>query len=342
MAETSLFTIPNVLSLFQEASEEIEQIQDDARLEEVRLAYLGRKNGKLTALMAQIGSTPPEERREFGKQVNILKKFITDALEKKKRVRQAEEPLLFDYSRPSLHPSVLGHEHLLTSTIAEIVRLFETLGFSIAEGPEIETTYYNFDGLNIPVHHPARDFRDNFYLDDTNLLRSQTSTVQIRTMEKEKPPLRIISPGRVYRPDAVDASHYFMFHQIEGLAVDEKVSFSDLKYVLHQFLRAFFGNDTKMRMRPHFFPFTEPSAEIDISCIICGGSGCSLCKHNGWLEILGCGMVDPNVLQNVKVNSEKYSAFAFGMGVERIAMLKHGIADIRLFFENDLRFLRQF
>jgi len=238
----------------------------------------------------------------------------------------------------------IGHLHPLTQVNDEICRIFNRIGFSIVEGPEIESEYNNFTGLNIPLEHPSREAFDTFYLKDypKMLLRSHTSPVQVRAMKKHKPPLAIIVPGKVYRPDAVDASHSFMFHQVEGFMVDKGIRFSDLKGILELFARTVFGDDIKMRFRPHFFPFTEPSAEVDISCIICKGKGCSVCGRKGWLEILGAGMIHPNVFKEVGIDPKKYNGFAFGMGVERIAMLKYGINDIRLFFENDLRFLKQF
>ena len=235
-----------------------------------------------------------------------------------------------------------GHRHPIVQTIDEIKGIFKKLCFDIEYGPEVEHEYYNFDALNIPADHPSREDFDTFYLGNKRLLRSQTSTVQIRVMEKKKPPIRMIAPGKVFRPDTVDARHASMFHQIEGLMVDEGVSFSDLKYVLTLFAQSYFGQDIKMRFRPSFFPFTEPSAEIDISCSICKGKGCSVCSHSGWVEVLGAGMVDPNVFETVGYDAEKYTGFAFGLGVERLTMLKYGIDNIRLFFENDLRFLSQF
>ena len=236
----------------------------------------------------------------------------------------------------------LGHKHPITKTIEKINEIFLGLGFRIVEGPEIETEYYNFEALNIPLEHPSRDVFDTFYIEGSMLLRSQTSTVQIRIMEKEEPPLQVLAPGRVYRPDAVDASHSFMFHQVEGFMVDKNIRFSDLKGTLSLFARQMFGEEAKVRFRPHFFPFTEPSAEVDVSCIMCSGKGCRVCSYKGWLEILGAGMINPKVFEAIGYNPEKWTGYAFGMGVERIAMLKYGINDIRLFFENDVRFLEQF
>jgi len=276
---------------------------------------------------------------------NEIKKEVTNYFEEKsKALSETEEKSparSIDITLPGAKRE-LGHKHPITRIIDEINDIFLGLGFRIVEGPEIETEYYNFEALNIPLQHPSRDVFDTFYIKEDCLLRSQTSTVQIRVMEKETPPLQIIAPGKVYRPDAVDASHSFMFHQVEGLIVDKNIKFSDLKGTLDLFARQMFGAKTKTRFRPHFFPFTEPSAEVDVSCIICGGSGCRVCSNKGWLEILGAGMVNPKVFKAVGYNPKKWTGYAFGMGVERIAMLKYGISDIRLFFENDLRFLKQF
>jgi phenylalanyl-tRNA synthetase alpha chain len=325
---------------------EIGEIHSPERLEEFRLKYLGRK-GMLAQLTGSIPTLPQEERGLFGQKVNSLKNELARIIAEKQKVLQAQtlkvEGSRVDMSLPGITQD-LGRLHPITQTIEEICGIFRRLGFSVVEGPEIETEYNNFTGLNIPLDHPSRDAFDTFYLKDyaKMLLRSHTSPMQVRAMQSEKPPLAIVVPGRVYRPDAVDASHLFMFHQIEGLMVDEGVRFSDLKGILEVFAKSVFGQQIKMRFRPHFFPFTEPSAEVDISCIICKGKGCSVCGRKGWLEILGSGMIHPNVLKNVGVDTKKYSGFAFGMGIERIAMLKHGINDIRIFFENDLRFLKQF
>ena len=333
-------------ALEQEALAAIGEASTRERLQELRVHYLGRRGG-LSAFLKGLGSLPPSERPEVGQRANHLKKKIDQEINQK-LVSLAKVPAAkasFDPTLPG-HTLPVGKLHPLTQITYEICSIFVSLGFRIAEGPEIETEHYNFDALNIPKNHPSRDTFDTFYLSapgkERRLLRSQTSTVQIRVMENEKPPLRIVAPGRVYRPDAVDASHSFMFHQIEGLWVDEEVSFSDLKGVLSLFSRRLFGPKTKTRFRPHFFPFTEPSAEVDISCMLCGGKGCRVCSQKGWLEVLGAGMVHPNVFRKVKIDPKRYRGFAFGLGVERIAMLKFGIDDIRLFFENDLRFLRQF
>ncbi len=337
-----------------------EEIEDDLAvvvslqgLEDIRIKYLGRKG-----LVAQLTSVIPtlgiEERGIFGKKVNALKNKITTLIEEKEKNLNAQvnpsQANDFDIGMPGIAQG-LGTRHPITQIIDEICAIFTRMGFSVVGGPEIETEYNNFTGLNIPLEHPSRDAFDTFYLKDyaKMLLRSHTSPVQVRIMKARKPPLAIVVPGRVYRPDAVDASHLFMFHQIEGFLVDENVRFSDLKGVLELFVKTLFSaanhggdHDIKMRFRPHFFPFTEPSVEMDISCIICKGQGCSVCGRKGWLEILGAGLIHPNVFKHVGYNPDKYTGFAFGMGIERIAMLKYGINDIRLFFENDLRFLNQF
>ena len=324
---------------------EIQNINSLAELEELRIKYLGRK-GILAQLTGSIPALPSEQRGAFGQQVNGLKNKIVSGFEEK-QIALSSQPqestaARVDISMPGITQAI-GRKHPITQVIDEVSAIFTQMGFSVVEGPEVETEYNNFTGLNIPLEHPSRDVFDTFYLKNHKLLlRSHTSPVQIRTMKSRKPPLAIIVPGRVYRPDAVDASHSFMFHQIEGFLVDRDIKFSDLKGVLETFAKAVFGKEIKMRFRPHFFPFTEPSAEVDISCIICKGKGCSVCGRKGWLEILGSGMIHPNVFQNVGYDPKQYTGFAFGMGVERIAMLKCGINDIRLFFENDLRFLRQF
>jgi len=314
-------------------------------LEELRLKYLGRK-GLIAELTGSIPSLEKGERAEFGKQVNAFKNRIISLLDQKEKLfaggsLQAKRAV--DITLPAFAPE-LGHRHLISQLISEICGVFEKIGFLIVEGPEIESEYNNFTGLNIPLEHPSRDAFDTFYLKNKNrlLLRSHTSPVQVRTMKSRKPPLAAVVPGRVYRPDATDASHLFMFYQIEGFMVDTNIRFSDLKGTLEFFIKKVFGQDVRMRFRPHFFPFTEPSAEVDISCQLCNGKGCSACGRKGWLEILGAGMIHPNVLSNVGYSPKKYTGFAFGMGIERIAMLKYGIQDIRMFYENDLRFLKQF
>ncbi len=325
--------------------EETKAINTLKGAEQLRTKYLGRK-GSINDLMKLIPTLPVEKRAAYGQQINSLKIEITDIIEgliKKfsSKTIPKNKTEIFDITLPGKRPSI-GKSHPLTQTIDDIKEVFARLGFDVAYGPEVESEYYNFEALNIPPDHPSRTDFDTFYIKGDILLRSQTSTVQIRIMEKQEPPIRIIAPGRVYRPDTVDARHSFMFHQVEGLLVDEGVSFADLKGVLNQFIKTYFGQDIKMRFRPSFFPFTEPSAEVDISCSLCRSKGCNVCSYSGWVEILGAGMVDPNVFKAVHYDAEKYTGFAFGMGVERITMLKHGIGDIRLFYENDMRFLSQF
>lgn len=314
----------------QEAREELACIDSPEKWEAFRVAYLGKK-GKLTELFKQLGTVAPEDKKTIGAELNRVKQWLENSIEelKAKALSHHASQEFFDATLPGISIPQ-GSVHILQQTIQEISSLFIRMGFEVVEGPEIETEFHNFTALNIPLDHPSRDAFDTFYTTRGQLLRSQTSTVQIRVMQDRKPPLKIIAPGRVYRPDTVDASHSFMFHQIEGLMVDDAVTFSDLKGVLHLFLRELFGSQTKIRFRPHFFPFTEPSVEVDIQW------------GKGWLEILGAGSVDPNVFDAVKYTKGTVQGFAFGLGVERIAMLRHGIHDIRHFYENDLRFLRQF
>jgi len=351
---------------------DIQNVNSPQDLEGFRLKYLGRK-GIIAQLTSSIPALPLEQRASFGQEINALKNKIISLIEAKQKAPaiKSMEPVLplVDIGMPGIAQD-LGRLHPITQVIEQVCAIFVRMGFSVVEGPEIETEYNNFTGLNIPLEHPSRDVFDTFYLKLAGypvsqlagstgkpgtclpagrnrqtgklLLRSHTSPVQIRVMKSRKPPLAVVVPGRVYRPDAVDASHSFMFHQIEGFAVDKNIRLSDLKGALEVFAKGVFGQEIKMRFRPHFFPFTEPSAEVDISCIICKGKGCSVCGKKGWLEILGAGMIHPQVFKNVGYDSKKYTGFAFGMGVERIAMLKYGIDDIRLFFENDLRFLKQF
>ncbi|PIP19717.1 MAG: phenylalanine--tRNA ligase subunit alpha [Candidatus Omnitrophica bacterium CG08_land_8_20_14_0_20_41_16] len=336
----------DINAILAQIDTEISNVNSPESLEHFRLKYLGRK-GLLTQLTSTISGIAKEERPVFGQQVNSLKNKLLSLIEEKQKAisvsskQQKLEP--WDIGMPGIAQE-LGRLHPLTQVTDEICSIFKRMGFSVVEGPEIETEYNNFTGLNIPLEHPSREAFDTFYLKDypKMLLRSHTSPVQIRVMQSRKPPLAVVVPGRVYRPDAVDASHSFMFHQVEGFMVDEGIKFSDLKGILEVFAKTIFGKNIKMRFRPHFFPFTEPSAEVDISCIICKGKGCSVCGRKGWLEILGSGMIHPNVFKHVNIDFKKYTGFAFGMGVERIAMLKYGINDIRLFYENDLRFLKQF
>ena len=329
-------------ALEQIASESI----DDAALEALRVKYLGKK-GELTAVLRGMGKLTPEERPIVGQMANEVRAEIEAAITETKATLGAKalEAKLkaekLDVTMPGKATKV-GHRHPLTLVMRDLEDIFIGMGFSIVEGPEVEYDYYNFQALNIPENHPARDTQDTFYITDNILLRSQTSPVQARTMEKQQPPIRIISPGRVYRSDAMDATHSPLFHQMEGLVVDKGITMGDLKGMLETFAKTEFGEDTKIRFRPHHFPFTEPSAEVDISCFRCGGKGCRLCKGEGWIEILGAGMVHPNVLSMCGIDPEVYSGFAFGMGIERIAMLKYHIDDIRHFYENDVRFIEQF
>ncbi len=314
-----------------------------AELEEFRVKYLGRK-GLFSGLMKKLGQVDPGERPRLGQLANSVKAEVETAYaEHQTAVADSagqEGPQALDLSLPG-RTIPLGRLHPVTQIMNEICGIFEGLGFAVAEGPDIETDFYNFEALNIPPHHPARDMHDTFYFSESVLLRTHTSPMQIRAMETKKPPLRMIAPGKVYRCDS-DITHTPMFHQVEGFLVDEKVSFADLKGVLSVFIARMFDEKTPIRFRPSFFPFTEPSAEVDIGCVICGGSGCRVCKHTGWLEILGSGMIDPEVFKKIGYDPEVYTGFAFGLGVERIAMLKYGINDIRLYYENDLRFLTQF
>jgi phenylalanyl-tRNA synthetase alpha chain len=332
-------------AILQQALADIAGVLSEGELQDIRVKYLGKK-GALTAVMKGIGSLSPEERPAIGQVVNNVRNRLEEkigaALISVRSARKAEilEKERIDVTLPGRN-RLIGGKHPITLVTWEIAEIFAALGFQVAEGPEIELDYYNFEALNFPKDHPARDMQDTFFIDDNILLRTHTSPVQIRTMLKHAPPVRIIAPGTVYRCDS-DATHSPMFHQVEGLMVDHGISFGDLKGILSIFVNQFFGKGTGMRLRPSFFPFTEPSAEVDIACVICKGKGCRVCKNTGWLEILGAGMVDPEVYRHVHYDPETISGFAFGMGIERIAMLKYGINDMRLLFENDLRFLRQF
>ncbi|MCA1764953.1 MAG: phenylalanine--tRNA ligase subunit alpha [Desulfobulbaceae bacterium] len=316
---------------------------DRRTLEEFRVKYVGRK-GLFSGLMKQLGQADPAERPRLGQLANRVKAEVEEAFAVRQQAladsagRESDKGL--DTSLPG-RTVPLGRLHPVTQIMDEVCGIFEGLGFAVAEGPDIETDFYNFEALNIPPHHPARDMHDTFYFSESVLLRTHTSPMQIRAMENKKPPLRMIAPGKVYRCDS-DITHTPMFHQVEGFLVDEKVSFADLKGILSIFIARMFDEKTPIRFRPSFFPFTEPSAEVDIGCVICGGSGCRVCKQTGWLEILGSGMIDPEVFKKIGYDPELYTGFAFGLGIERIAMLKYGINDIRLYYENDLRFLRQF
>lgn len=327
------------------AKEAVNNAKARNELETVRVEYLGKK-GKITAYLKQLGNVSVEQRPVIGKSVNLAKQEVSALIDEQAKVlaeaemNAALEAEKVDVSLPG-RGEQSGGLHPITRTLRRIESYFQRIGFDVAEGPEIEDSHHNFTALNIPEHHPARAMHDTFYFDADKLLRTHTSPVQVRVMEQQQPPLRLIAPGRVYRCDS-DLTHTPMFHQVEGLMVDEYISFTDLKGVLSDFLQAFFEKDLKVRFRPSYFPFTEPSAEADIECVICGGEGCRVCSHTGWIEILGCGMVHPNVFKHVDIDSEKYLGFAFGLGVERMAMLRYGVNDLRLFFDNDLRFLRQF
>jgi phenylalanyl-tRNA synthetase alpha chain len=332
-------------SLVEDGKKAVLQATDLQALEQVKVEYLGKK-GLITSQMKQLGSLPKEQRPEFGQKINVAKQSVQQALDARKeqldqaRIAEQLEKETIDVTLPG-RDAALGGIHPVNRTLERIEEYFSQIGFRVEEGPEIEDDYHNFEALNIPGHHPARAMHDTFYFSESLLLRTHTSPVQIRTMEQQQPPVRIIAPGRVYRCDS-DLTHTPMFHQVEGLLVDEHTSFADLKGVLDEFLKNFFEKDLDVRFRPSYFPFTEPSAEVDIQCVMCNGDGCRVCSHTGWLEILGCGMVHPNVLKSVGIDSEKYSGYAFGMGVERLTMLRYGVNDLRLFFENDLSFLKQF
>ncbi|MCG7874039.1 MAG: phenylalanine--tRNA ligase subunit alpha [Candidatus Thiodiazotropha lotti] len=332
-------------SLIEAAESAIKQADSLPALDEIRVSYLG-KSGQLTSQLKKLGSLPPEERPQAGQKINKAKQALQRSIESRKgeleeaalAQRLADEKI--DVTLPG-RGLQRGGLHPVSRTLERIERLFSSAGFESVQGPEIEDDYHNFEALNIPDHHPARAMHDTFYFDAHLLLRTHTSPVQIRTMEKGEPPMKIIAPGRVYRCDS-DLTHTPMFHQVEGFLVDEDVSFADLKGVLYDFLSHFFERELKLRFRPSYFPFTEPSAEVDIECVMCGGEGCRVCSHTGWLEVLGCGMIHPEVFRHVGIDSEKYTGYAFGMGVERLTMLRYGVNDLRLFFENDLRFLKQF
>ena len=331
--------------LTRQALDAVAAAADLRGLDAVRVEYLGKK-GLLTAQLKQLGQLPPEERKQAGQVINQAKETVQQAIEARKGdLQQAELDRRLagetvDVTLPG-RGQVGGGLHPVTRTLERIEALFAGLGFEVALGPEIEDDYHNFEALNIPAHHPARAMHDTFYFEDGRVLRTHTSPVQIRVMENRTPPLRVIAPGRVYRCDS-DLTHTPMFHQVEGLMVDTDVSFVDLKGILDDFLKHFFERDLGVRFRPSYFPFTEPSAEVDMECVMCDGQGCRVCSHTGWLEVLGCGMVHPKVFEHVGIDNEQYTGFAFGMGVERLAMLRYGVNDLRLFFENDLRFLRQF
>lgn len=340
---------------FNEAIKALSKASDEEQVEALRIRYLGRK-GIITAVLKQVKDLLPKEKPVVGQKANRIRDQLEEQIKQTKsniaslKLEASLKEAAFDYTLPPKLP-LQGKKHLVSQIIEEVTQIFIGLGYQVAEGPEVELDYYNFTALNTPPGHPARSLQDTFYLKEVKdpkrpkeevLLRTHTSPIQIRVMEKKKPPLYIIAPGKAYRRDVADPSHSPMFHQIEGLAVDKDLSFGDLKGTLEVFVKQLFGEDRAIRLRPHFFPFTEPSAEVDVSCALCLGEGCRLCGGNGWLEILGCGMVDPNVLEGVGIDSEEYVGFAFGMGVERIAVLRHGLDDIRRLFDNDIRFLEQF
>lgn len=328
------------------ALETIQAVKDLKELDEFRVALLGKK-GELTGVLRGMKDLSNEERPLIGKLANEVRAEIESALEsaktmigKKVREEQLKKEVI-DVTLPS-KKSTLGHRHPMTIVLDDIKDIFMGMGYSIAEGPEIENAYYNFDALNIPEEHPAKDEQDTFYINEEMMLRTSTSPVQVHVMENTKPPIRIIAPGRVFRSDEVDATHSPVFHQIEGLVIDKDITMGDLKGALEVFIKELYGESVQVKFRPHFFPFTEPSAEVDVSCVMCGGEGCRVCKGTGWIEILGCGMVHPKVLEMSGIDPNVYSGFAFGMGLERITMLRYGIKDLRLFYENDVRFLKQF
>ena len=328
------------------ALEQLSQVTDKAELENIRVKYLGKK-GELTAILRGMGKLSAEERPVVGKVANEVREEIENAIDTKvEAIRTAEKSAklnseVIDISMPGKKQTI-GKKHPLSLTLDQVNDIFLSMGFSIEEGPEVEYDHYNFEALNIPKDHPARGEQDTFYINDNIVLRTQTSPIQIRTMENQKPPIKMIAPGKVYRSDAVDATHSPIFYQIEGLVVAENITFGDLKGTLEMFIQKMFGDNMKVKFRPHHFPFTEPSAEMDATCFICGGKGCKVCKGSGWIEIVGCGMVHPQVLRNCGIDPEKYSGFAFGFGLDRIVMLKYGIEDIRLLYESDMRFLNQF
>jgi len=335
----------NLEEILSQGMQALAESTDLTQLDQVRVSYLGKK-GAFTLQMKELGKLDPDQRRSVGQVINKAKGEFQQKLEETKTAMQQaalDERLAsesVDVTLPGRGQSVAGL-HPVTITLRRISKIFASVGFNVVEGPEIEDDYHNFEALNIPAHHPARAMHDTFYFDPHTVLRTHTSPVQIRAMEANKPPLKVIAPGRVYRCDS-DVTHTPMFHQVEGFLVDSDVSFADLKGVVYEFLRAFFEKDIEVRFRPSYFPFTEPSAEVDIECVMCDGKGCRVCGHTGWLEVMGCGMIHPEVFKSVDINSDEFTGFAFGMGVERLAMLRYGINDLRMFFENDLKFLEQF
>ncbi len=333
----------NITEIKESFYTDIKSVSSIKDVEELRIKYFSR-NGLVSQLFEDLKDVVKEEKPILGKKLNLLRNEVSAYFEEvKERISSSNsnKENKIDLTLPGKE-FIVGSKHILTQTLDEIKSIFKGLGFSVANGPELESDYYNFESLNFPADHPARDMQDTFFVSKEFLLRTHTTPVQIRLMEKQAPPVRAIMPGRVYRNEAVSARSYCMFHQVDGIYVDTDVTFAELKGTLVSFAKQFYGSDLKYRFRPSFFPFTEPSAEMDITCYLCHGKGCKICKNSGWLEILGCGMVDPNVFKFVNYDSEKYTGYAFGMGIERIALLKYGITDIRIFFDNDLRFLKQF
>ncbi len=338
--------LENLNSIREEAIALIKESESLKDCEEIRVAMLGKK-GKVTEILKNMKSLPPEEKKVLGKETNLLKKEIEDMINDRKKELAAEEKAkklkeeTLDVTEPA--PELrIGAKHLITQVIDEVLEIFTDMGYEIVEGPLVDTVFNAFDGLNSPANHPSRDMTDTFYISKDNVLRPHTSSVEIRTLQSREAPFKIVSPGRCFRCDTPDATHSPMFHQIEGMIVDEGITMAHLKGTLDHMAKKLFGSETKTKFRPHHFPFTEPSAEMDVSCFKCGGKGCSMCKGSGWIEILGCGMTHPNVHSVGEIDTEKFTGFAFGMGVERIAMLKYGIDDIRYFYENDMRFIEQF
>jgi phenylalanyl-tRNA synthetase alpha chain len=338
-------SVPDLHQLIDSVRSEIAQTVSIDQLEQIRVRLLGKK-GEITAQLKSLGAMDPEARRAAGAKINEAKEALTSALDLQRSAleeRKLAEQLASDAIDVTLpgRGQTIGGLHPVTRVRRRIEQIFRAAGFTIADGPEVEDDWHNFEALNIPANHPARAMHDTFYFPDGRLLRTHTSPVQVRVMQAQEPPVRVIVPGRVYRNDS-DMTHTPMFHQVEGLVIDEGISFANLKAILHGFMKALFEKDVKMRLRPSYFPFTEPSAEVDISCVSCGGSGCRVCKNTGWVEVAGCGVVHPNVLRAVNIDTERYTGYAFGMGIDRLTMLRYNVNDIRMYFENDLRFLRQF
>lgn len=338
--------VDKISEVSEKVKQKLKDINTLQELQELKVKYLGKK-GEVTSMLKGLGEMSAEERPVFGQKINTLREELEKTIEKREKdvknklLEQKLQKEKIDVTMPSKNIE-LGSVHPITQIIEETKEIFLGMGYSIADGPEVETTYYVFDQLNTPPDHPARDLQDTFYITDDVILRTQTSSVQIRTMENQRPPIKIICPGAVYRSDTPDATHSPLFHQVEGLVVDKNITMSDLKGTLEMFAKNCLGQNTKIRFRPHHFPYTEPSAEADVSCFVCGGKGCRVCKGEGWIELLGCGMVHPKVLQNCNIDPNEYSGFAFGFGIERVAMAKFGIDDLRLLYENDVRFLKQF